>query len=485
ANSLIRQESGGGIKVIGNKFNNSKLADGGPWHQDFCYSATFQTGHTVLAIFTSNSFENYKVSAIKIVPNGNFGGMVVVTGNQLSSYNNGTTDIDFSASGFPSAVISGNVGAGGTGKTFVNYAGVTGGLTIASNSTTDYTTLPPIFLQTNHNNVTRFHIDGEGNILVPMISGGGTVDATIIDGSTNAVAGNAVYDALQGKQAAINLTTTGTSGAATFDGTNLNIPQYSGAGGGSGDILSTLLSSEVSITGATALTSSAFGKMHVCTGTTADYTVGLPAAAGNAGKFIGFRMASALTVMVTLDGNSAETIDAAVERIMWKNEVAILYCDGTTWTKIAGKSIPMVCVVAPSANSASLGEGNRTIISLNATITDAAGMADNGNNRVIIKRPGNYLVTPIARFEALSANTARLIAFASKNGSSDDFLHQGEGSGLSGSIPFIGVGSIATYAAGDNLRMGVFFGGGAASAIVRGNSTTENSTLSIEEKVSW
>jgi hypothetical protein len=37
-------------------------------------------------------------------------------------------------------------------------------------------------------------------------------------------------------QAPITLTTTGTSGAATFVGNTLNIPQYSGGGGGSGTV---------------------------------------------------------------------------------------------------------------------------------------------------------------------------------------------------------------------------------------------------------
>ena len=39
-------------------------------------------------------------------------------------------------------------------------------------------------------------------------------------------------------QSPITLTTTGTSGAATFNGTTLNIPQYTGGGGGSGTVTS-------------------------------------------------------------------------------------------------------------------------------------------------------------------------------------------------------------------------------------------------------
>jgi hypothetical protein len=46
------------------------------------------------------------------------------------------------------------------------------------------------------------------------------------------------WNTFNGKQNAITLTTTGTSGAATLVGSTLNIPQYSGGGGGSGTVTS-------------------------------------------------------------------------------------------------------------------------------------------------------------------------------------------------------------------------------------------------------
>src|SRR5574343_1117194 len=112
---------------------------------------------------------------------------------------------------------------------------------------------------------------------------------------------------------------------------------------GGGGVLASLLNSTVSVTGATGLTNDAFGKLHICTGTSTDYTVTLPAAANNAGKQIGFQMGSStsLTKLVTLDANASELIDGMTSRIMWSDEVAILSCDGTGWTKIGGKGIPM------------------------------------------------------------------------------------------------------------------------------------------------
>ena len=95
---------------------------------------------------------------------------------------------------------------------------------------------------------------------------------------------------------------------------------------------------EISVTGATTAT---IGKMHVCSGTTGDYTLTLPAASGNAGKILGVRMSPALTKLVTVDGNASETLDGATTRIMWAEESAILLCDGSNWFKIGGKSVPM------------------------------------------------------------------------------------------------------------------------------------------------
>lgn len=108
------------------------------------------------------------------------------------------------------------------------------------------------------------------------------------------------------------------------------------------DILSSLVNAEVSITGATTLTGTAFGKMHVLTGASS-YVVGLPAASGNAGKIIGFRVPSsvAVTVGFTLDPNAAETIDGATTRVLNTEEAVILQCDGANWNRIARKNVTL------------------------------------------------------------------------------------------------------------------------------------------------
>lgn len=157
-----------------------------------------------------------------------------------------------------------------------------------------------------------------------------------------------------------------------------------GSGGG-GDMLSTLTAAEIAITTTTTLTIS---RMHVCSGTTANYTVTLPAVSGNAGKFVGVRMATGLTKLVTIDGNASEAIDGALTRIMWAGEAAILLCDGSNWFKVAGKSIPFFVDV--SVDPMSLTAGAFTKLAPSTVNSDAAGLWDNTNKYITVPRPAGY-----------------------------------------------------------------------------------------------
>jgi hypothetical protein len=91
------------------------------------------------------------------------------------------------------------------------------------------------------------------------VASGGT-GATTLTGIVKGSGTSAFTAATAGTdyQAPITLTTTGTSGAATFVGNTLNIPQYSGGGGGSGTVTSVAQSFTggiVSVTGSPITTS--------------------------------------------------------------------------------------------------------------------------------------------------------------------------------------------------------------------------------------
>lgn len=83
-------------------------------------------------------------------------------------------------------------------------------------------------------------------------SGDITLNIPTASGSNTGKLSSTDWTTFNGKQDSITLTTTGTSGAATFVGNTLNIPQYSG-GGGSGDLteIQTTTSSQLTITNGT------------------------------------------------------------------------------------------------------------------------------------------------------------------------------------------------------------------------------------------
>lgn len=69
----------------------------------------------------------------------------------------------------------------------------------------------------------------------PLSSTGGNapdISITQADATTDGYLSSADWNTFDGKQDALTLTTSGTSGAATLIGSTLNIPQYSGGGGG-------------------------------------------------------------------------------------------------------------------------------------------------------------------------------------------------------------------------------------------------------------
>jgi hypothetical protein len=69
---------------------------------------------------------------------------------------------------------------------------------------------------------------------------------------------------------------------------------------------------KVLVTGTTVLTSTAFGKEHLVSGTSADYTITLPTAVGNEGKMILFKgdpLVANFNKTVTIDGDGTETVD--------------------------------------------------------------------------------------------------------------------------------------------------------------------------------
>lgn len=273
---------------------------------------------------------------------------------------------------------------------------------------------------------------------------------------------------------------TGTTSPALVQGTNVTItgswPNQTinaTGGGGSADRLSVLTGAEISITGATTATIS---RMHVCSGTSANYTVTLPAVSGNTGKYIGFRMAPGLTKIVTLDGNASETIDTQTTRVMWANESCELFCDGTTWTKMAGKSIPMNCELSLGTPQ-TFADATDTLVLFDTTVTDNTGlMADLTNHRVSILRQGIYDVIAAVGVGPLAGASGNIQCDLKKNGTTVKYFF---GSGTTGGFAQPTNAQVGfAYATGDNTSVSFFQGTGSSEASILAQ-------LQVTERISW
>lgn len=240
---------------------------------------------------------------------------------------------------------------------------------------------------------------------------------------------------------------------------------------GGGDIVSPLLSAEISITTTATATIS---RMHVISGTTADYTVTLPAASGNTGKLIGFRVLPTATKAFTIDGNASETIDGATTRILWAGEAAILLCDGSNWFKIAGKSIPMYSMITASG-ATSVNTSTVTKVTLATNYSDNTGFLNNTtNSKITIKRPGVYKIAISVGWG--TASYAGSQARCHKNGTMIFNINNANDFQLAHQLEF-------TLAAGDYLELNAYQTSGSSQNTYGDGSPV--SSIGITELPQW
>ena len=252
-----------------------------------------------------------------------------------------------------------------------------------------------------------------------------TVDILITEGTAWEVARDCAYTNSGATVSRGTLEASSTGSAVSFGGTQVVSVIATAERGNQLEMLSEVFGkTEISVTTTATAT---IGRMHHCTGTSANYTVTLPAASGNAGKLIGFRMgsASALTKLVTLDGNASEAIDGAATRVMWATETAILLCDGSNWHKVAGKSVAMSTRLSRVTDQTGISGSAYVEVLMTAQDHGApAAMFDSGNSCIKILRPGNYLVGVTLYLD----DTAGTMTFAyircSVNGTTIQFYQQ-------------------------------------------------------------
>lgn len=236
------------------------------------------------------------------------------------------------------------------------------------------------------------------------------------------------------------------------------------------------------IAGAATLTAADLNRIHVCSGTTADYTVALPTAVGVAGQWIGFRMAQGLTRLVTLDGAGAETIDSQASRVMWAGEAAILASDGANWFKFAGKPRPMRCILRRNSTQGGVTSGPLVKILLDGVEDDTTSMADLANNQIVIRRPGAYFILGAVIYSALTANspTTNSVVYINTN---VDF--SAEVYGAAGGQPSPpAIAPARPLVAGDTAHLRAYQTSGATQSVY-GVASGETTRLTVQEVPSW
>lgn len=246
---------------------------------------------------------------------------------------------------------------------------------------------------------------------------------------------------------------------------------------------------EVSVTDAVEAT---IGRMHVCSGTAADYTVTLPAAAGNANKLIGFRMSPLLTRFVTLvgydePGTGTGSIDHASSRVLWANESAILFCDGADWFKVAGKTIPLTAIAAPSGTTAVNALTNTRIV-LNTSVSDpSTRMVDTSGGSIGVKRSGTYKATAQVRYNNTASAAPRLTGgmWRTRSAVTTEWIILGETVGTaSGGYTIVQTNVLVPMLAADTYDLYAWHNAG-AGLTAGGAGNTAECFLGLEEVVAW
>lgn len=129
------------------------------------------------------------------------------------------------------------------------------------------------------------------------------------------------------------------------------------------------------------------------------FTVTLPAASTNTGKVYYIKKTDGGTNYITIDGNSAETIDGAATVVLYVQYDALrIICDGSNWHIIDDERIPHSTKLR-SSSAQSIGNASAVQIDCNNEDWDIGGIASTTSDDFVVQRDGRYNVN----FHVISA----------------------------------------------------------------------------------
>ena len=256
------------------------------------------------------------------------------------------------------------------------------------------------------------------------------------------------------------------------------------------DIFSSLALGENAITGtATAL----LNYNNTCVATSANYIVTLPSAASNKNAVIGIRIDPTSTYLVTLQDAASAGIDYVygstgtpqTTRVMWTGEDALLYSNGTIWTKIAGQSIPMMAQLGFSTNQ-TFANSAATLLTWTTALQSKcpAAFITAATPKITILRPGLYDLSMTAITNNNNASACTINGYIYKNAASIG----GPGQSMQAtSFGYLSWTKPQILAVNDYLQpYGLYTAGTFATTVFFNDSATPiwNST-GVEERVTW
>lgn len=219
----------------------------------------------------------------------------------------------------------------------------------------------------------------------------------------------------------------------------------------------------------------------------ADYTVDLPAISGNTGLMISFAVEKDATKLITLDADGTETIDGTTTRTLWAKESCILYCDGSEWVKIAGKSIPMSFAAHSNASQTGITSGTETTVNLNAEIFDVGGVFDPSTYKATIRRAAKWSLHGTVRI-APSSGTALTATEGSIKIDGGVSVVMGTATGVSGASNGVFtsvISGIVSLTAGNALILRGYATGGGTITLVGHSTNTALTTMRGVEICEW
>ena len=191
------------------------------------------------------------------------------------------------------------------------------------------------------------------------------------------------------------------------------------------------------------------------------FTITLPAASGNGGRFYIIQKTDSSTNAVTIDGNASETVEGATTYLLYKqNESLLITCDGSNW-QTAGNPQD-ISVLASRTTTQSISDSTSTVIAFNAAdVFDTHAMHDTvtNNSRITIKAAGKYLFFTTFVWEQ-NIVFDRLQGFM-KNGAAD-YLSYSIQAGNSAFAIYTTLTAIASMAVNDYVEVEVYQNSGSS-----------------------